>query len=114
MRITRAQLRQIIREAVRRSALREASQPMIDTKNGKAEVTVGNDMFDFSSDEVMKLQKPGTVYDDAYDHDAEEGCMMSRDRKGGEVKVSLHKGGNTVFTDTLDAQDFENVLKELS
>jgi hypothetical protein len=124
MKLTPNQLRRIIKEEVEMTRLRrvvrrqvrnlfEASDtPEIVAKDGKIQVTCKGQMFDFSPDEVKKLVKPGSVYSDDYDQDSEDGCMMSMDTKGGPIKVTVHKGGSSIFTDELDKEELKSAMEQ--
>lgn len=108
MKITINQLRQIIKEEI--SLIFEYSDPEVIEKDGKIQVTVGNQMFDFSPDQVKLLFTKKGVYvkSDDYDEDKEDGCELRRE--AGKIKLVVHKDGNAVLNDSFDEEELKRAL----
>lgn len=108
MKVKVSQLRRIIKEEI--SRLFEYADPEVIAKDGKIQVTAGNQMFDFSPDQVKLLftKKGAYVKSDDYDDDKEDGCELRRE--SGKIMLAVHKGGNTVLNDSLDEDDVKKAL----
>ena len=114
MRIVLSELRRIIKEEINRCLVENNATPEVRAANGKIQVTISDEMFDFNTDDVENLVKGrGTIYSDGYDHDKETGCMMMRDNRSSPVKVSVHEDGKSTATDVLDANDLNTALETL-
>ena len=124
MKIAASQLRQIIKEEIELAKLRravrnevrnllEVAKPEVVAKNGKIQVTIGNDMFDFSHDALKPLLGKKMVYvkDESYDEESEDGCELRNE--AGQIRLTVHKSGKPVMNDNLDIEEFKTAIAEL-
>lgn len=110
MKITLQQLRRVIREEIVR--LTEAADPEIVAKDGKVQITIGNQMFDFSPDKVSSvIKKPlWSVNSDDFDDEEETGATIMKTGKSSPPDIAVFEKGARVAGDKIDEEELKNAL----
>ena len=104
MRIRLSQLRQIIKEEVKRVIVETADDPVLEMENNYFCITIKNKKYEFMSDQIESLLNGNTrlsVNDLDYDENT-GGCMLRCDVKTGPIKITVHnEEGEAVYNDDL-------------
>jgi hypothetical protein len=109
MRLTESQLRRLIKEM---------STPEIVAANGKIEITVGDEMFNFNGAALINAmnskKRIWSVNSDGFDDKEETGAtiMKIKERDGAPPNIAVFDKGKRVGGDILDEEELLDALKD--